>query len=127
EFQFARLLEPLDQRMLELELADEAKTLGEAVVEEEHEAVEIEERVFVLGLVEVEVHVARDGPGLRARSRVVAAYLRRTDRRRRGLFGLRRLFRGAVVRLRGFFSWRCGRCDWRLGQQRAGAQKGQRD
>ena len=59
-------LEALDERVLELELADEADAGREAVVEEQHEAVEVEHAGLPLELVEVEVHVARQ----RARSRL---------------------------------------------------------
>ena len=59
ELELAALLEPLDERVLELELADEADPVGELVRDEQHEAVEVERAVRELGLVVVEVHVAR--------------------------------------------------------------------
>ncbi len=58
--------------MLDLELADEAEPVAEAVVEQQHEAVEVEQGIFVLGPVEMKVHVAGDGPGLRGRRRLIA-------------------------------------------------------
>ena len=72
QLQLARFLEAFDQAVLELELADEAQAVAEAVVEQQDEAVEIEQRVLVLGPVEVKVHVAGDRPGLGHRRRVLA-------------------------------------------------------
>src|SRR6266511_3042377 len=51
--------------MFELQLANEAQPIAEAVVEQQHEPMEIEPRIFVLGLVEMEIHVARDWARLR--------------------------------------------------------------
>ena len=42
ELQFACVLEPFDERMLEFELADETKTIREAVAENQDEAVKVE-------------------------------------------------------------------------------------
>ena len=42
ELDLARFFEPFDERVLDLQLADEPKTVGEAVGEQQHEAVEIE-------------------------------------------------------------------------------------
>ena len=47
-------------RVLELELGDEADPVGEVVGEQQDEAVEVQHPVFVLPLVVVEIHVARD-------------------------------------------------------------------
>ena len=48
ELELARFLEPLDERVFELELADEADARREAVVEQQHEAVEVEDGVLAL-------------------------------------------------------------------------------
>ena len=42
QLQLARFFQSLDERVLELELADEANARREAVVEEQHEAMEVE-------------------------------------------------------------------------------------
>ena len=60
ELQLARVLEPLDQRVFELELADEPDAIAEAMRDQQDEAMEVEAPVFEFELVEVEVHVARD-------------------------------------------------------------------
>ena len=60
---FAGLLETFDERVFELELADKAQAVGEAVVEEQHEAVEVEDGIAVGAVerrVEVHLHVAGD-------------------------------------------------------------------
>ena len=59
ELQLAGFLEPFDQRVLQLQLADESDAVAEAVREEQHEAMEVEASVLEFGLVEMEVHVAR--------------------------------------------------------------------
>ena len=63
ELELSRFFEPFDERMLQLQLADEADAIAEAVRDEQHETMEVEAPVFELALVEVEVHVARDGRG----------------------------------------------------------------
>ena len=63
ELELSRFLEPFDERVLELQLADEADAVAEAVRDEQHEAMKVEAPVLELALVEVEVHVARDGRG----------------------------------------------------------------
>ena len=73
ELELARLFEPFDQRVLELQLADEADAVAETVRDEQHEPMEVEAAVFELVLVEVEVHVARDGRGAFGRGRRRAA------------------------------------------------------
>ena len=65
QLQLARFFETFDERVFELQLSDEAEAIGEAVIEQQHEPVEVENAVIADGLVEVEVHVARDGPGAR--------------------------------------------------------------
>ena len=59
ELELAGFLESLDQRVFQLQLADEPDAIAEAVRQQQHEAVEIETAVLELGLVEMEVHVAR--------------------------------------------------------------------
>ena len=71
ELQLAALLEALDERVLELELADEADLRRELVRHEQHEAVEVQPPVRALELVVVEVHVARQA---RLRLMVVAVF-----------------------------------------------------
>ena len=71
ELHFAGFLESFDKRVLDLELADESKAVGETVGEQENEAVEIERRVAVGAVerrVQVHLHVAGDG----SRARLVA-------------------------------------------------------
>ena len=50
ELQLARLFEPLDERVFELELADEPDAIAEAVGDEQHEAMEVEAAVLEFGL-----------------------------------------------------------------------------
>ena len=45
--------------MLQLELTDEPHARRKAVIEQEDEAVEVEDPVFPIRLVEMEIHVAR--------------------------------------------------------------------
>ena len=73
ELELAGFFEPFDECVLELQLADEADAVAEAVRDEQHEAVEVEAAVFELALVEVKVHVAGDRRG---------AFGRRSGRRR---------------------------------------------
>ena len=61
QLELARLFQPFDQCMLELELADESNAVAEAMRDQQHEAVEVETAVFEFALVEMEIHVARDG------------------------------------------------------------------
>ena len=61
QLELAGLFQPFDQRMLELELADESNAVAEAMRDQQHEAVEVETAVFEFALVEMEIHVARDG------------------------------------------------------------------
>ena len=61
QLELAGLLEPFDERVLELELADESNAVAEAMRDQQHEAMEVEAPVFEFGLVEMEIHVARDG------------------------------------------------------------------
>ena len=83
ELELAALLQALDDGVLELELADESQPIGKAVREEQHEAVEIENRRdrFVRRLVQVEFHVA--GNRTRRRSRSGRARGRLSGRRDR--------------------------------------------
>ena len=60
QFELPGFFEPFDQRMLELQLADEADAVAEAVRDEQHKPMEIEAPIFELVLVEMEIHVARD-------------------------------------------------------------------
>jgi hypothetical protein len=63
QLQLAALFQALDDRVFELELADEAQPLGEAVAEEQHEAMEVERGRGPVGRpVQMEVHVAGDRP-----------------------------------------------------------------
>ena len=48
ELELAGFLEPLDERVLQLQLADEADARRERVVEEQHEAVEVEHASFAV-------------------------------------------------------------------------------
>ena len=70
ELELAALLQALDDGVLELELADEPQPIGEAVREEQDEAVEIENRRdrFVRRLVQVELHIAGNRTRRRSRS-----------------------------------------------------------
>src|SRR5262245_27093413 len=66
--------------MLDLQLADEPDAIGEAVVEQQHESMEVEQRIAVRFLVEMQVHAA----GQRTRyRRVVSACLAERSRARR--------------------------------------------
>ena len=58
ELEFAGLLETFDERVLHLELGDEANPGREAVIQDEHESVEVQDAVARLRLVEMKVHVA---------------------------------------------------------------------
>ena len=69
ELELAAFLEPFDERVLQLQLADEPDAIAEAVRDEQHEAVKIETAVLELGLVEVEVHVAGQRRARRGRRR----------------------------------------------------------
>ena len=44
ELEFSAFLEALDDRVLDLQLADEAQAIGKAVREQQHEPVEVENR-----------------------------------------------------------------------------------
>ena len=55
--------------MLEFELADEADAVGEAVRDEQDEPMEIEAAVLELGVVVVNLHVAREAGSRLARCR----------------------------------------------------------
>ncbi len=63
ELELTMFFESLDERVLELELPDEADALRKAVVDQQHEAVKIELRVDLLDIVEMEVHVAGNRSG----------------------------------------------------------------
>ena len=64
-----RLLVPTAalRRMLQLELADEAEPIREAMGDEQDEAVEVDDAVLELALRVVEVHVAGEAGGGRSR------------------------------------------------------------
>jgi hypothetical protein len=51
---------PLDERVFQLELANEADAIGEAVREQQDEAMEVERGIGQLGVVVVKVHVPRE-------------------------------------------------------------------
>ncbi len=71
ELELAALLEAFDDRVLELELADEPQPIGKAVREEQHETVEIQNRRGAIRrLIQVELHVAGQRPGGGCRRRV---------------------------------------------------------
>ena len=63
ELHLAGFFQAFDKCMLQLELADEPDPRREAVIEEQHEAVKIEDTVVPFGLVEVKIHVALNGAG----------------------------------------------------------------
>ena len=63
QLELAARFEALDERMLELDLADEADAIAEAMGHEQDEAMEIDRAVVELGLREVHVHVAREPRG----------------------------------------------------------------
>ena len=63
ELHLAGLLEALDERVLQFQLAHEPDAGREAVGEEQNEAMKVHARVLALVLVDMEVHV----PGQRAR------------------------------------------------------------
>ena len=58
QFELALLFQPLDDRMFELELADEPDTVRKGVRHEQDETMEVESSVAELRVVEVKVHVA---------------------------------------------------------------------
>ena len=58
QLELTRFFQAFDDRMLELELPDEAQPVAEPVCDEQHEAMEVEDAVAELRLVVVEVHVA---------------------------------------------------------------------
>ncbi len=59
ELELAFLFAAFDDRVLDFELRDEADAIGEAVGEEQDEAPEVDERVGVGRVHELQVHVAR--------------------------------------------------------------------
>jgi len=61
ELHFAALFQTCDKCVLQLELPDETNLRGKAVIEKEHEPVEIDDAVLPFRLVEVKIHVARNG------------------------------------------------------------------
>jgi hypothetical protein len=69
ELELALLFASLDERVLDFHLAHEADAIAERVGDQQHEAVEIERAVGELGLVVMEVHVAREIRPWRARGR----------------------------------------------------------
>ena len=128
--------------MLDLELTDEAQTIAEAVVEEQDEAVHVENRVRVLRPVEVKVHVAGDGPGARGGPvfvRLLPSFgalqfhhaLTEFLHLPLELVYPRLLWRfgGATFlwRLGGAFCWRCGRQGLGLRACRAGSKHHERE
>ena len=58
QLQLASFLEAFDERVFQFEFADEANARAEAVREQQHEAMEIDDAVLAVALVEVHVHVA---------------------------------------------------------------------
>ena len=70
ELQLARFLEPLDEGVLELELADEADAVGEAMAEQQDEPVEVEDGRPAVGPVQVHLHVAGNRAGARSIGRL---------------------------------------------------------
>jgi hypothetical protein len=59
ELELAALLEALDDRVLELELADKPKAIGKAVRKKQDETVEIQDRrASIRRPIQVEIHVA---------------------------------------------------------------------
>ncbi len=60
ELELSGFFEPFDQRVLELQLADETDAVAEAMRDQQDEAVKVETPVREFLLVEMEVHVARD-------------------------------------------------------------------
>ena len=65
QLDLARRLEPLDKRVLELQLRHKPDPIGEAVREQQHESMKVERRILVLHVVQVEIHVAGDRAGQR--------------------------------------------------------------
>ena len=63
ELELAAFFQSFDERVLQLELGDEANPRREAVIDDQHEAVEVEHAILGFAFVEMKVHVARDGPG----------------------------------------------------------------
>jgi len=59
------LFQSLDERMLQLELGDELNPRRKTMTDDQHEAMEVEHAILGFALVEVKVHVARDGPSRR--------------------------------------------------------------
>ena len=53
--------------MLQLELGDEANPRRKTVIDDQHEAMEVEHAILGFAFVEMKVHVARDRPGGRRR------------------------------------------------------------
>ena len=58
ELELAFLFAAFDDRVLDFELGDEADAIGEAVGEQQHEPAEVDERVGVGRVHELQVHVA---------------------------------------------------------------------
>ena len=72
ELQLALVFAAFDDRVLHLELRDEADPIREAMREQEHESAEVDEGVGVRGIDELQVHVARqrrERAGVRTLSR----------------------------------------------------------
>ena len=65
QFEFARLLQPLDERVFQLQFADEPEAGGKGVRNQQDEAMEVENRGRAMGRVEVKVHGAGERPGVR--------------------------------------------------------------
>lgn len=71
QFEFAGLLEPSDQCVLQFQLADEADTVRELMSDEEDEAMEIELTVLQFGVRVVHLHIAGKGSRRRRAGRVL--------------------------------------------------------